>query len=170
VVDPDNGLIASAGNAAGKDTDVDGDPRHHRHPHRRRSRQRLQRHGRQPLAGTYGSLTVDSQGGYTYVADRATALAAGATATDTSPTPSPTVRAAPTPPSSSSPSPAPSAPTPSQANPDTLAITENETQGGNVLTGAGLGGDVADLAPNGPLVVTRSAPGSVHTASPPTAP
>ena len=47
------------------------------------------------------------------------------------------------------------------ASPDTLALTENDTQGGNVLTGSGLGGDKADTDPDGDtLVVTRVGTGS----------
>ncbi|WP_298603494.1 Ig-like domain-containing protein, partial [uncultured Zoogloea sp.] len=252
---PSNGLIASALDLAGKDTDVEGDP----------LTVVALRTGAEaasgtrgsvgsPLAGTYGSLTVDTQGSYTYVADRATALAAGVTATDTftytisdghggtdtaelvititgtndtpvqvgtlpgvagtdaQPVSIPTAAgfadpdtgdtlaftATGLPPglgidpvtglitgtlasdaSVSGPYPITvtvtdragaqttqtftltvTNPAPT-ANPDTLALTENDTQGGNLLTGIGIGGDEADIDPDADtLVVTRAGAGS----------
>ena len=53
-----------------------------RHPHRSRNRQAAYRHRRFGAAGTYGTLTLNSDGSYTYVADKANALASGATADD----------------------------------------------------------------------------------------
>ena len=252
---PSNGLIASALDPSGKDTDIEGDP----------LTVTALRTGTEagsgtagtvgsPLLGTYGSLTVDPQGSYTYVADRATALAAGKTATDTftytisdgkggtdtaelvitvtgtndtpvqvgtlpgvngtdaQPVTIPTAAAFADPDTGdtltfsatglppglgidpvtglitgtlasdasvrgaypitvtvtdgagaqttqtftlSVGNPAPS------ANPDTLTVTENDTQGGNVLTGSGIGGDKADIDPDADaLVVTRVGTGS----------
>ncbi|WP_141352285.1 VCBS domain-containing protein, partial [Zoogloea ramigera] len=252
---PSNGLIASALDPSGKDTDIEGDP----------LTVTALRTGTEagsgtsgtvgsPLLGTYGSLTVYPQGSYTYVADRATALAAGKTATDTftytisdgkggtdtaelvititgtndapvqvgalpgvngtdaQPVTIPTAAAFADPDTGdtltfsatglppglgidpvtglitgtlasdasvrgaypitvtvtdgagaqttqtftlSVGNPAPS------ANPDTLTVTENDTQGGNVLTGSGIGGDKADIDPDADaLVVTRVGTGS----------
>ena len=78
-----NGVIASASNPAGTDTDVDGGP----------LAVSAIRTGLETgsgtagtvgsaLAGTYGTLTLNSDGSYTYVADKANALALGATADD----------------------------------------------------------------------------------------
>ena len=78
-----NGVIASASNPAGTDTDIDGGP----------LAVSAIRTGLETgsgtagtvgsaLAGTYGTLTLNSDGSYTYVADKANALALGATADD----------------------------------------------------------------------------------------
>ncbi|WP_374266350.1 VCBS domain-containing protein, partial [Zoogloea sp.] len=78
-----NGLITSAANPAGRDTDVDGDVLSIT-----QIRTGLESGSGTAgsvgtaLAGTYGTLTVQADGSYIYVADKAAALSAGATATD----------------------------------------------------------------------------------------
>ena len=78
-----NGVISSGSNPAGTDTDIDGGP----------LAVSAIRTGLETgsgaagtvgsaLAGTYGTLTLNADGSYTYIADKANALAAGANADD----------------------------------------------------------------------------------------